>query len=295
MAHWSFDTPGEVDLKVDNRAGDVHVRTHSLPVTDVEVTARGSGGEELVGSSRADHREAEGRHRVEVEVPARGGWMRSLMGAFADISVRVLVPEGCSVQVRTAAGEVSAEGPFGAVAVETASGEARIGPVAGDLDVRSGSGDISVASVEGEARINTASGDVRCGTLSAGGQVKTGSGDINIEVTLKDLSVNSASGDVTLGDVADGCRLQTASGDQRVARLVAGRAVFQTASGDVTVAVARGSLVAVEADTVTGDVSSEIELDAQGPEHAWSGEDGPRLEVLARTVSGDVRIRRAAG
>jgi hypothetical protein len=190
MAHWSFDTPGEVELKVDNKAGDVQVRTHAGPATEIEVSARGGSGEELVANTRTEHHEGEGRHWVEVEVPSRAGLLRSLLGSGAGalakvldadaVTVRVLVPEGCSLRLRTAAGEVNAEGPFGAVTVETASGQVRLGPVGGDLDARSASGDIAVASVEGQARISTASGDIRCGTLSAGGQVKSGSGDVNV-------------------------------------------------------------------------------------------------------------------
>jgi hypothetical protein len=52
-------------------------------------------------------------------------------------------------------------------------------------------------------------------------------------------------------------------------------------------------VVAVDAVTVSGSLSSEIDLDAEAPE--VSGEDDvAHLELHARTVSGDLRIERAA-
>ena len=66
---------------------------------------------------------------------------------------------------------------------------------------------------------------------------------------------------------------------------------LQSSSGDLTIGVARGSRLAVEARTVSGAASSEIPLDG---EQAMS-ETGPIVELHARTVSGDIRIVRAAG
>lgn len=95
--------------------------------------------------------------------------------------------------------------------------------------------------------------------------------------------------------LTDGCRLQSASGDQKVQRLVSGRAFLQTVSGDLVVAIAQGTAVAVEAETITGDVSSEIELGAEVPPAPGpAGAGQAQVDLNARTVSGDVRVKRAA-
>ena len=61
-------------------------------------------------------------------------------------------------------------------------------------------------------------------------------------------------------------------------------------SGDVTVGVPSGRGVAVDARSMSGELSSEIELDG---ERSAPG-DGTVVRVTAHSVSGDVEILRAA-
>ena len=65
---------------------------------------------------------------------------------------------------------------------------------------------------------------------------------------------------------------------------------MQSASGDISIGVRPGRRVGVDVRTVSGEATSEIPLDDPG------GEDGdaPLVEIKATTVSGDVRIERAA-
>jgi DUF4097 and DUF4098 domain-containing protein YvlB len=289
----SFDTPGAVQVRVENRVGAVRVFTHPGPLTEVEVAPTGAAADELVGRTRVAHRDLGGHHVVEVEVPGWGGLWRSVLRGPAEVQVTVRAPEGASLDVTTASGSVSAEGSLGSTRVVTASGSVTVGPVASDLDARSASGSVTVASVTGQADIATSSGSVHCGTLAGEASVKTASGSVAVQAARRRLTVQTASGDVLAGELGDGCNIQTVSGDQRVERLVAGRARFKTVSGDLTLRVARGSGVGVDAESVSGSLSSEIDLSsheaAMGP-----AEDGsPHVDLRARTVSGNVRIERA--
>lgn len=289
-----FDTPGPVWLRVQNKAGEVRLVSHAQSTTEVEISGADGAGE-LLAATRVEHQQSGGGHRVTVEVPLRTGLLRSLFSGDNDVLVAVRVPEGCSVEVETAAGNITAEGSFGGAQLHTASGDISAGTVQGDLDVHTATGDVSIGSVGGEVKLTTASGDVRCGSLARGGVVKTATGDVGIEAALGHLSVTTASGDIKVGELNDGCRLQSASGDQQVRRLVAGRSLLHTASGDLVIGIARGTAVAVEAETLSGDMSSEIELGAEDPVGPGSGgAAGARAELHARTVSGDVRIKRAA-
>jgi hypothetical protein len=54
------------------------------------------------------------------------------------------------------------------------------------------------------------------------------------------------------------------------------------------VAVRRGSRVYIDANSVSGDLDSELEL-ADTPREG----DGPLVELRAKTVSGDFRVVRA--
>jgi DUF4097 and DUF4098 domain-containing protein YvlB len=293
MIRQQYETPGEVFVRVSNKAGPVEVHAHDSATTEVEVTAKGESGAEAVANTKIEHVETDAGHRVLVEVPARSGLLRPWVKKGTTVRVAVRLPEGASVQIETAAGEVSAEGRLGRAIVQTASGDVSIETTDGDLRVRTASGDIAVTAVSGEADIQTASGDVRGGTIEGGGAIKTASGDVRVEAVGGGLTVQTASGDVCTGDLAAGCLVKTASGDLRVGCLSGGRAELETVTGDIDVAVSRGALVAVDAVTVSGSLSSEIDLDAEAPD--LSGEDDvARLELHARTVSGDLRIERAA-
>ncbi len=293
MIRQQYETPGEVFLRVSNKAGPVEVHAYDGETTEVEVTAKGEAGADAVANTKIDHVGTDAGHRVLVEVPARSGLLRPWLKRGTSVRVAVRLPEGAAVQIETAGGEVTALGRLGQTSVLTASGDVSIERIDADLRVRTASGDVIVAAVSGEASIHTASGDVRGGTIEGDGEIKTASGDVRVEAAGGGLMVQTASGDVSTGHLAAGCLVKTASGDLRVGCLSGGRAELETVTGDIEVAVARGALVAVDAVTVSGSLSSEIDLEAEAPE--LPGEDDMAcLDLHARTVSGDLKIERAA-
>lgn len=292
---YKFETPGHVELRVENKLGDVRLSTHEVPVTEVEIIASGGQGGADDQGAVVEHRELAHGHEVLVQVPAQPGLLRSLLRLHGQVTVNVRAPVGLSAEVSTAAGDIRADGRLGTATLASASGDIAAEIVTGALSARSASGDISAALVAGEADLTTASGDVRLGTLSSGGRVKTASGQVTVGTAHGYLSVQSASGDVSVGELVGGCKFRTATGSHTVDRLVGGEVSFETVSGDLSLGVARGTTVAVEVNTISGDLSSEIELDSS--EVVGSDEEGelgsPRLNLRARSVSGDVRIKRA--
>ena len=317
MSHQRFETPGRLQLRVDNRAGAVRLRAQPGTTTEVDVSVEGIEDPELIEQVRVEHEETAAGHRVSIEVPGHmgspvGGGLRlygkrrvrvvvpglsdllpALLGG-KQVVVTVRLPESATVEVFTASGEVSADGRFGTTTIETSSGDINVGTVEGDLEVRTQSGQVEVSSVSGETRVATASGDVRCGALSANARFRTASGDVSVDASGGGLAAHTASGDVNVGQVESGCHIETVSGDQHISRLVAGLARLESVSGDLTVGIAPSTLVAVDAETVSGDLASEIEL---GPDQPAGGDGGapddPRADLRAKTVSGDLVIRRA--
>ena len=98
--------------------------------------------------------------------------------------------------------------------------------------------------------------------------------------------MRTVSGNAILGQVDGDLDAEATSGDLRVGPLWRGVARLSSVSGDVTVSVARGTLLAVDASSVSGRSRSEIPLDAE------PGSEGSILELRLRTVSGDIEIRR---
>jgi DUF4097 and DUF4098 domain-containing protein YvlB len=167
--------------------------------------------------------------------------------------VRVAAPHGASVRANLASTDISGRGRYS------------------EIDLKVASGDVEFEEVSGEAGINTASGDVQLGRVGTA-KVNSASGDVQIDESAEGADVNTASGDVEIGSVA--------SGDVRI----------NSASGDIEVGIAKGSRLWVDAQTLSGDTSSELDLE---PGVAAETEEGPLVELKARSMSGDVSIKRA--
>jgi DUF4097 and DUF4098 domain-containing protein YvlB len=264
-----FETPGPVAVEVRCAEGDIELEAQpGTAVTEVEVDARGSddGAQELLEATRVELREARGGHEVIVHVPKRSGIFRRSV----DARIVVRAPEGADVRVDAATADMRARGRFGSFFVQSASGDVDVEAV-GELNVKTASGGVRVGDVAGAASLNTASGDMILGRVGGA------------------LTVNSASGDVSVREAAADATVSTASGDVRVDALVQGRAKLRSASGDLTAGIVKGSTVWVDARSMSGDTTSELELgDAQPAE-----EGGPVVELQAMTMSGDITIVRA--
>jgi DUF4097 and DUF4098 domain-containing protein YvlB len=155
------------------------------------------------------------------------------------------------------------------VTVSTASGDAEVRHAGGDLIVKSASGDVDAGHVGGDATVNTASGEVRLGFVGGA------------------INVNAVSGDVEIGEAASESRVTTVSGDQQHEAVSTGNVTAQSVSGDIMIAVRRGSRVYLDCNTLSGDTSSELDMTGE------PAADGPLIEIKAKTVSGDIRITRA--
>lgn len=300
MSHYSFDTPGKLVLRIDNKCGDVRLLARPGTSTEVDVDGIGASASQLVDATEVEHRPSRdeaGTDVVVVNVPRPGGILRSLLNVNSPVTVSVHLPEGADVEVSTAAGDITADGAFGGATLNTASGGIRVTAVSGDLHANTASGDFSVVSVTGKAELASASGDIDCGTLEGRARIRTASGDVSVKVGRSHVTVESASGDVRIGEISDGCQVKTASGDQELERAVSGRARLETMTGDVTVGVARGTMVEVDAETLSGSISSDIALGDErpappAPDSAGADHDNAWLELRARTVSGDLTIKR---
>ena len=171
------------------------------------------------------------------------------LGGYGSLNVTVELPKGSSCLVHTASADVSCTGGLSA------------------LDVHTASGDVSAERVRGLAQVVTASGDVQVGA-AAEAKVETASGDVRID---------QADGAVTV---------RTASGDVWIEQTSGHRTEVKSASGDISVAVARGIGVYLDLSSLSGTVSSELE---PAQEIAV-----PDMTVQCRTISGDVQVLRGA-
>jgi DUF4097 and DUF4098 domain-containing protein YvlB len=259
-------------LKVRNPAGDVQIETADVAETTVDLVPLNETDATRQAIERANVT-ARG-DEVVVELEGGRGWSISI-GSWgigsARVGVRITCPNGSDLECDTASADIRATGTLGDVWIRTASGDLRLERVQGQLEAKSASGDVQVDHVEGPARVNTVSGDVQVRTAMSG------------------LALNSVSGDAMVGEVFGDVLAGTVSGDLVVRAAGPGEVGLKAVSGDVVVAMRRGLRVRLDINSVSGSVGSELDVS-----DAPTRTDGPEATLRVRTVSGDVRITRAA-
>ena len=263
---FEIDGPAEIDVRL--AAGEIEVDPSLDGKIEVELIAHDEESQRAVDEARIELRD---RHLV-VDVPLRrGGFSFALVFGQRGITCRIRCPHESGLAVRSKSADVLARGTLGGLNVQTASGDVEVDRVKGGVNVRSASGDVSVNEV------------------GSGVNIQTASGDISLEVVRGPINVATASGDLSIGEAYDNVNANTVSGDQDHGAVMRGNVSAHSVSGDVSIAVRRGSKVFLDCNTVSGDTSSELEVRSEAPDG-----DGPLVEVRAKTVSGDIRITRAA-
>ena len=185
---------------------------------------------------------------------------RKLFGGFGhrfngeQLRVEITVPARSRVEIASAAGDGVLDGTFDRVVVKSASGALT-----------------ATGEILGDAVIQTVSGNIRLPRVGG------------------DLRAASVSGNVAAGEVGGSVVAKSVSGDIRIASVREGRVEVQSVSGNVEVGIAGGTNLDVDASTASGTLSSEVPL--SGTRNA---KQGPTVVVRGKTVSGDVRLYRAA-
>jgi hypothetical protein len=263
----TFETPGPLLLSLHVPAGSIEIETTDGLQTEVELEAMERGAEQAVDDATVELRgRPGGGHELLVEMEER----RFLVFSTAPrVHVRIRCPHGADLDVKTMSAEVRADGRYGTAAVKSVSGDVTLGELGGDVRVKAVSGDVRMGGVAGAVEVQTVSGDANA--LSAGGNV----------------SITTVSGDLRIDDAEGSVTAKSVSGDQYVGAFRGG-ATCQSVSGDVYVGVPRGTEVWIDANSRSGDVSSELD-----PSEGGGDSEGAVAELRVKTMSGDIRIARA--
>jgi DUF4097 and DUF4098 domain-containing protein YvlB len=276
----TFHSDGPVTVIVRSGGGQVSITAQDSVASTVELGALNPAGEEAAASAQVGL-----SHGVLlVDVPRRGG---GLFRGGPQVDVRVTCPTGSTLQVKTESADVRADGSYASADLVSGSGDLAIESVTGTAKLKSGSGTISTGQVERGLVVTTGSGDVRVDRSGRTATLNAGSGDISIGSVAGDVVTKTGSGDVEVGVLQGSLLTRTGSGDLVVRRAASGTVRATGASGQVSVGIQDGTAAWLDLSTASGRVSQELgETDAPR-------EDQLRVEITARTVSGDLRVHRS--
>jgi DUF4097 and DUF4098 domain-containing protein YvlB len=266
----TFETPGSVGLRIASPAGDVVVATwDELRVdVDVEPIRDDEASRDAAAGTRVEAIDRGGRHEIVVQVPKREGRF-GFLGRGPELRISVRCPEGTDVELTTHSADLDIRGTVGHVNAKSASGDVGLGD-ARSLAFTTASGDLSAGAIAGALTTKGASGDLDVRSVGGVGTVNTVSGDVRIGPTDETMAVNAVSGDVELDAVGASVRVSTVSGDVRVA-------------------ARQGLALWIDAQSVSGSLASELDVD----DIPATEPGAPQVELRIRTVSGDVRIARS--
>jgi DUF4097 and DUF4098 domain-containing protein YvlB len=253
---YEFSTPEPPKLRVGLASGRVEIETDETAETIVEVEALRGDLDDLRVEQRGREIVVENRKRISL--------------GRDEYDVRIRVPHDADADLNVASADVRAHGRLGNVEVNTASG------------------DVEIEHVTGDARVHAASADVRLGSIGGRADVNSASGDVALETVVGDVAVRTASGDVSVGAARAGMSIYTASGDQTIGSVTEGSVELKSASGDVQIGIKQGSRLWIDARSMSGDTSSELEILG-----AETSSEGPLVELRATSMSGDIRVVRA--
>lgn len=117
----------------------------------------------------------------------------------ATINVRVRVPAGRRLEVRTVTAGVSIEDYTGTVDLRGETGSYFLRSVRGDIEARTTSGSITVAEVHGRADLRTASGNLFAGHLRGPARLATSNGAVEVLQAHDAISIRGDDCDIVLG------------------------------------------------------------------------------------------------
>jgi DUF4097 and DUF4098 domain-containing protein YvlB len=255
----TFEVTGPLHASVTTRSGDIAVRTGEATELRVRLRADSSKYEHLLESAQVLFNPESNQLDVRTQPrdhdgssKGRGGKLKVSWFDFggSDLDVMVVLPAGSSLEVKTVSGDVALQGPLDSVGVSSVSGDVDVTDPCDTLDVRTTSGDVNVGGVRRTLKCRSASGDVACLSAATATELTSASGDVDLAISQP------------------------------------GQLVIKAVSGDVHVRVARGLVVDVNANSVSGELGSNIDFDKT------SDLPGDEVQVYVKvtTVSGDIRI-----
>lgn len=269
-------------LRVEFDAGEIIIEPSTDSILACHLSALDDHDQDAVERVRTSRVGSRGEE-VYVEVPRRKGPFSRGGG----LQLLVQLPQGCNIVVDSGSADLRCTAIAGEVRVTSGSGEISFGRIEGTTSIDTGSGDVSIDSVDGDLDVKSGSGDVEIGRADGSTSITTGSGDLRLESLGGSTLLKAGSGDVEVTRAQADLKAATASGSVRVIRAEGSRVTAESASGDLRIGIADGMRAWLDVHTMSGDIDSRLEYTTA------PANDERRIQIRARSISGDVQLLRA--
>ncbi|MFE2867640.1 DUF4097 domain-containing protein [Embleya sp. NPDC059259] len=278
-----YETPEPIFATVELEAGLLRISASERTDTVVEVRPSDpSQAGDVRAAEQTSIRYRSGR--LTVRTPESR--TRSFFGRSPSVEVTIELPTDSRVEGKAAAADIHTEGRIGEAGFSVAAGNIRLDRT-GALKLDATSGDVSVAHSVGHTDVTTSAGEIRIDRIDGTAVVRNTSGGISLGAVSGDLRLNTTLGDITVERALTTVGAKTVSGDVRIREVVHGAVRLETASGELEVGIRKGTSAWLDLKSPAGRIHNSLNS-ADGPS---AGDD--TVEVRARTLSGDIVIRRS--
>jgi DUF4097 and DUF4098 domain-containing protein YvlB len=218
--------------------------------------------------------------RVETKYPKRSGGFWGGDSINVSVDYKLWIPDTAAVELKSVSGDVR---------VAAIGGHARVSCVSGNVDLLGAAG-ADVDLVSGELTLENIAGDA---------YLKTVSGNIEATGVKGSIEAEAVSGDIDLRDVSEAQTVsaKNVSGNMTyIGKIKAGgRYELKAHSGDVRMTIPADSAFDFEANTFSGDIDSDFEIQVVGkisPReiHGTVGKGG--ATVTLKSFSGNIDLKK---
>jgi DUF4097 and DUF4098 domain-containing protein YvlB len=269
-----FDVGDATRLSVESRSGTVAVRGDGGRSVRVEVVARlwAEDDDEADDQAELIRRaiQLEG-DKVMVKTPAllRPRPFLFFGHSRPRVDYQITVPTKTEAKIDSRSGVIEVEAIAGPLRIDSSSGKVSVRDVTTDVEIQSRSGTVQVESIGGSLDAESRSGSMR---------IKGCGGDASLE---------ARSGSLTIENVGGRLKAGTRSGSVKYEGGVHGSFDIDVTSGSVRLALNPDSHFFLDAEAISGSVTSDLRLREDGS-GGRPPKDAPKVRI--RTVSGGIHI-----
>jgi DUF4097 and DUF4098 domain-containing protein YvlB len=215
------------------------------------------------------------RVRVKVILPER----KNKAGA-ADL--KITVPAGSSVDVRTVTAGIRVDGVRGALSLDSVTGDIKATGQPDSVEVKSVTGDVAILAVTQTVEAQSVSSNINLKGIRSRVKASTTSGDIEVgDANVSDGSFHSVSGDIRFdGSLSSGARLK-----------------IESLSGRIEATLPRSISAEFNVSTFSGEISNDFGQTPQKTSRYGPGEKlifstGSDARISLESFSGPVFLKR---